>query len=304
MFEKRVLNFYSVIIGALFIISGIGKAIDTAGFSNLIFQYGLGSFMILSPIIVLFEILLGLYLILLINPKRDSLISFVVLIIFTILFAYAHFKYNVNDCGCFGSIRQANFPPIFSFIRNFLLIIMSLILWIKYPREKSETAKWKKNLILTVMCISIFVSGFTFKTPFTFLKSSDLNKFQNQNIKNTSLTDYIKTSPDSTYLIFCFSYTCPHCWNSIENLRQYRKTKIVDSVVVFAVGEPKDKLVFEQYFQPDFIIKELQLPEMDKLTDAYPTAFYVEHDTVKVIIKSVLPSPYIFKKMYILPDSI
>jgi uncharacterized membrane protein YphA (DoxX/SURF4 family) len=304
MFEKRVLNFYSVIIGALFIISGIGKVIDTAGFSNLIYQYGLGPLMILSPIIVLFELLLGLYLILLINPKRNSLISFILLIIFTILFAYAHFKYNINDCGCFGSIRQANFRPIFSFIRNFILIIMSFILWIKYPKEKNETAKWKKNLIITVMCLSIFISGFTFKTPFTFMKGAGNNKFLNQNIKNTELSHYIKTSPDSTYLIFCFSYSCPHCWNSIENLRQYRKTKSVDSVVVFAIGDPKNKLIFDQYFQPDFLINELPLPEMDKLTDAYPTAFYVRHDSVKVIIKSELPSPYIFKKMYNLPDSI
>jgi len=45
MFEKRILNIYSVIIGALFIISGIGKVIDTTAFSNLIFQYGLGYFM-------------------------------------------------------------------------------------------------------------------------------------------------------------------------------------------------------------------------------------------------------------------
>ena len=61
MFEKRILNIFSILVGALFIISGIGKVIDTAGFSNLILQYGLGYLMILSPIIVLFEILLGLF---------------------------------------------------------------------------------------------------------------------------------------------------------------------------------------------------------------------------------------------------
>jgi uncharacterized membrane protein YphA (DoxX/SURF4 family) len=302
MFEKRILNIYSIIIGALFIISGIGKVIDTGGFSNLMFQYGLGFIMILSPLIVLFEILLGLFLILLINPKRYSMISFFLLILFTISFAYAHFKNGINDCGCFGTIQPTSLPPIFSFIRNFILIVMSFILWIKYPKEKIEIAKWKKNFVLIVMCVSIFISGLTFKTPLLFINKTATPKFQNQNIKNTELSKYVKTSSESTYLVFCFSYTCSYCWNSIENLRSFRKTHAVDSLVVFAIGEPKDRLIFEQNFHPDFAIKDLSVEEMDKLTNAYPTAFYVEHDTVKVILQSELPSPFIFKKMFSLPD--
>ena len=85
MFEKRILNIYSVIIGIFFIISGIAKVIDTAAFSNLIYQYGFGYLMILSPLIIIAEILLGLFLILLINPKRNSLFSFILLMIFFFL---------------------------------------------------------------------------------------------------------------------------------------------------------------------------------------------------------------------------
>ncbi len=298
MFDKQVLNIFSVIIGTLFIISGIGKVIDTEGFSILIYQYGLGYLMILSPLIVLFEILLGLFLVLLINPKRYSMISSVLLIIFTISFAYAYFKNGVVDCGCFGSVQHTSLPPIFSFIRNFILIAMSVILWMKYPREDIITVKWKKSFIMTVMCISIFIAGFTFKTPFFLWSKPEINKFQNQNIQNTELSNYIKTSSDSTYLIFCFSYTCPYCLNSIENMRQYQKTKTVDRIIVLAIGQPKDKLIFEQNFHPDFAIKDLSGQAMEKLTTAYPTAFYVEHDTVKVIIQSELPSPFIFRKMY------
>lgn len=73
--------------------------------------------------------------------------------------------------------------------------------------------------------------------------------------------------------------------------------------MVFAIGKPKDKLIFEHNFHPDFVIKDLPKEAMNKLTTAYPIAFYVEHDTVKVIIQSELPSPFIFKKRYNLPDS-
>lgn len=303
MFEKRILNIFSVILGALFIISGIGKVIDSAGFSNLIYQYGLGYLMIASPLIVLIEILLGLYLILLINTRRCSMISFVLLIIFTISFAYGHFKNGINDCGCFGSVQHTNLPPIFSFIRNFILIAISLILWIKYPSEKIEIAKWKKYLIVFVMSISIFTAGFTFRTPYFLTSKNEIHKFQNQNIQNTELSKYIKTSADSTYLFFCFSYTCSYCWNSIENLRQYQKTNTVDRIVVFAIGEPKDKLIFDENFHPDFAIRDLPFQAMSKIAAVYPTAFYVVHDSVKVIIQSELPSPFVFKKTYNLNNS-
>ena len=83
MFDKKILNIYSIIIGALFIVSGLGKIANTAGFSELISNYGLGIFKYLSPVIVLFEILIGLFLVLLINPKRYSFISFCLLIVFT-----------------------------------------------------------------------------------------------------------------------------------------------------------------------------------------------------------------------------
>ena len=297
MFEKRILNIYVVLTGVLFIISGVGKVIDTYGFSNLIYQYGLGYLMILSPLIVLFEILLGLVLVLLINPKRYAMISFFLMIVFTVLFAYAHFKNGVTDCGCFGSVQHTSLPPVFSFIRNFILIGMLFIVWKKYPEENTPPAPWKRRFILTVMFISIFTAGFTFETPF-FLRGKPVgHEFQNQNIRNVELSNYTKTSPDSTYLFFCFSYTCPYCLNSIENLRQYQKSNAVDRVVVFAVGETKDRLIFEQNFQPDFPINELSGQAMDKLTKAYPTAFYVERDTIKVIIQSELPSPFVFKKI-------
>jgi len=296
MFEKRVLNIYSIIIGVFFVISGIGKAIDTTAFSLLISQYGFGYLMLLSPVIVIIEILLGLLLTLLINPKRNSFYAFVLLIIFTLSFAYGHFKHGVNDCGCLGTIYPTKVPPIFTFLRNIILLLMTLIVWIKYPKKEKETSKWKKYIIGLVICPALFISGFTFSTPSFLNNNSKTHKFQNKKIINTELSKYIKTSPDSTYMIFCFSYTCPHCWNSIANLQCYKKSNTVDRVIVLATGELKDKQIFEKEFQPDFKIKDLSTKDMDKLTTAYPTAFFIQRDTIKVIIQAEIPSPYTFKK--------
>ena len=299
MFDKKTLNLYSIIVGILFIISGVGKLMDTEGFGNLLYRYGFGYLMILSPLIVVTEILLGLLLILLINPRLCSLFVFVLLVIFTVSFAYGHFKNGINDCGCFGTLQHTSIPPLFSFIRNGILMTMSLVVWVKYPKERVALAQWKKLLVFGVFGISAFIAGLTFKVPEFLRPAVNPPKFsyQNQNIKNTELSRYIQTSADSTYLLFCFSYTCPHCLNSIENMRQY-KGNLVDRIVTLATGPDNSRFSFNQNFHPDFYIKNLSPDEMAKLTDLFPAAFYIKHDSIKAVIAGELPSYVVLKNQY------
>lgn len=302
MFAKRILNFYSIVIGIIFIISGAGKVIDTTGFSNLIYQYGFKYLMILSPLIVITEVLLGLLLILLINPKRYSFFSFILLIVFTLAFTYAHFKNGINDCGCFGTLQPSNIPPFITFIRNLILLIMSFIVWRKYPESNfRQHAKWKKYVIITLMSLAIFISGFTFKIPAFFQNNSGEHRYLNQHIINTEFSNYIQTEIGNSYLIFCFTYKCPHCWNSIGNLHQFIKSSTIDSVIVFGSGEPDDENYFHQNFHPDFAITDLPAETMSEIVDFVPTAFYVKNDTIKVIIQSELPSPVTFNEYYLPP---
>lgn len=303
LFSKKNLNIFSIIIGVLFIVSGFGKAIDVSGFTALITQYGLGAFSFLAPVIILFEILLGLSLILLMNPKRDSLISFVMLIVFTVLFGFAHFTYGVNDCGCFGTIKTTNLPPLFSFIRNLILIVMSGFIIYNYPKDLRFNPSWKKYLIISLMFVSVFITGLSVKSPL-FTKSVQFvnaegpeMKVKDQNIKNTELGKYLTTSPNKDYLFFCFSYSCSYCWNSIENLRSFIRNNAVDSVVIFAVGSDSERKIFEDKFKPDFPVTILSTEAMNKLTFTYPTGFYIENDTIKIIAPGQLSSPFVFESV-------
>ncbi len=298
MFEKKVLNVYAVITGLLFLISGAGKLVDTASFGDLIYQYGFGYLMILSPAVVIAEILIGISLVLLIRPRLYSLLAFIFLLIFTFSFAYAHFVHGINDCGCFGTLQHTEISPVLPFLRNIILMCMCSLIFLKYPAQKTETVTWKRWLAQTVMYPAIFIAGFSFTTPFFLKMAAAKHPFQSQNISTTALAKYIITSPDSTYLIFCFSYTCPHCWNSIENLEQYKKTNAVNSVIVFATGENSDKLSFTDNFHPDFHIADLPFNSMRELTNIFPTAFYIAHDSIKVVIQGELPSPVTFKQHY------
>ena len=62
-----------IIIGAVFIFSGIGKIGNVAEFGNLIIQYGFGKLSLIAPLIVLIEIALGVSLLLHIKPKAMAI---------------------------------------------------------------------------------------------------------------------------------------------------------------------------------------------------------------------------------------
>lgn len=296
MFDKKTLSIYAFIIGAFFIISGIGKVINTAAFSQLITQYGLEGFRLLAPPIVLIEILLGLFLVLSVQVKWSSFVSLFLLVVFTLAFVYAYFKNGVVNCGCFGTMKYSELPPSFSFIRNFILIFLSLIVWLKYPKEMTIIENWKKYFVLTTMGLAIFVSGYTFRVPVLKKKNPMQEKYLGKPVSETYLSKYAVTSKDSTYLFFCFSYTCPHCLNSIENLKQYDKSKTVDRIIAIGSGLEDDKKVFFEEFKFDFPLYELSSDSMKLLVDGVPTSFYIKHDTIVEIIPGSLPSHVLFKR--------
>jgi hypothetical protein len=97
-------------------------------------------------------------------------------------------------------------------------------------------------------------------------------------------------------LVLCFSYACSHCWNSIENFRQFRKSHTVDSVIALATGEIADRNFFIQSFNPDFCIQDLAPEAMSKMADGFPTTFYVMNDSIQVVMQSEIPSPVTFTK--------
>jgi hypothetical protein len=152
------------------------------------------------------------------------------------------------------------------------------------------------------MCFAIFVSGYTFRIPIFTKQNKVSEKYLNKHISTTALSKYVTASKDSTYLVFCFSYTCPHCLNSIENLKQYKKSNTVDRIIAIAAGKEKDRLFFEQNFETDFAIQHMSSDSIKTLVDAVPTAFFVQHDTITVIIPSALPSHVLFKKYYLNKD--
>jgi len=287
-----------IIIGIVFIISGIGKVGNTAAFSNLIVQYGFGQLQILSPVIVLIEIFTGICLILQIKPKLMSCCAFILVLIFTVAFSYGHFKHGITDCGCFGVLKIGKNGVILTYIRNVILLVLSLYIWLSTTNDAENISERKKMFLLGILLPMVFIAGFTFRLPSSFY-SQKIDKLIDKNIKETFLTNYIQTSPDSSYLVSVFSYSCPHCWNSIENYKAFKSSGMADSIVAFVLVDSlnihsESKNIFIQNFGN--ITREIvNNDEILSFIQSVPTSFYIKNDTIKNVIHSELPSPFVFR---------
>lgn len=289
--NKRI-EIYSLISGLVFLISGIAKSLDIAVFSDTITQYGFDAFRFLSPLISLSEVLLGLLLVFRIWQKWIAFAGILLLVGFTFIYTYGIFFKGIEDCGCFGQISILNTSPALTFVRNALLICMLIVIWRK-GENKQNANKWIAIIILLIMCIAAFMSGYSYRN----VKKNKRN-YTPQAITDSVLKDFITTSKDSTYLIFAFTYSCPHCLNSIENLKQYESSKAVNKVIGVALSDSILEKKFIENFNPNFLIKNYPAKTLFHLTKTFPHAYYIKNDSIVMEFYGELPANYVFIDVY------
>ncbi|MBD0778009.1 DoxX family protein [Maribacter sp. ANRC-HE7] len=133
---KYVVGFSRIFVGFLFIFSGFVKLNDPVGFTfkleeyfseavlNLTFlmPYALG----FALFVVVFEILLGVMLLLGFRLKFTLWSLFLMIVFFGFLTFYSAYFNKVTDCGCFGD--AVNLTPWGSFTKDMVLLVFIIIL--------------------------------------------------------------------------------------------------------------------------------------------------------------------------------
>src|SRR5690554_1422442 len=135
---RYLVGFARIVVGLLFIFSGLIKLNDPVGFSfklqdyfapevlNLEFlvPYSLG----LAIIIVIVEVILGVTLLLGYMRRLTLWLLLLMIVFFTFLTFYSAYFNKVTDCGCFGDAIPLT--PWQSFYKDIVLLVMIIILFI------------------------------------------------------------------------------------------------------------------------------------------------------------------------------
>lgn len=128
-----------IIVGLLFIVSGFIKLNDPVGFSFKLEEYFSAAVLnmeFLTPyalsialFVVIFEVLLGVTLLLGYRVKFTVWSLLIMIVFFTFLTLYSAITGKVTDCGCFGDALKLT--PWQSFLKDIVLLGFILILFYK-----------------------------------------------------------------------------------------------------------------------------------------------------------------------------
>ena len=297
---KKRLELYSFIAGAVFLISGFAKAIDTSLFTQTIAEYGFSNLWFMAPIIIIAELYLGLALILNLNQRLMAAISTLFVAALTCVFLYGWLAQDVTDCGCFGPMTFLSSSPWISLLRNAILLYLCIDVWVNTPREPINNNLLINSTLILVLCLGAFMSGYSSEKSSDSGTASSLIDSNKPAValSDSKLNEFITTSPDSTYLVFAFSYQCPHCFNSMENLKQYDEKGAVDKVIGLTMRSKSGSKFFNKYFNPQFTIQEYRPDSIFNLTHKFPQIYYVRNDSVIAQYSGSLPTAVIFMQTH------
>lgn len=163
---KFIVQICRILVGVLFIISGLIKLNDPLGFSYKLQEYFSAEVLnipflepyalIISVFVVVFEVVLGVFLLIGYKPKFTIWSLLGMIVFFTFLTFYSAYFDKVKDCGCFGDALKLT--PWESFTKDIVLLALILIIFfgIKYIKPIFS------SLGVTVVALLSFIGSLWF----------------------------------------------------------------------------------------------------------------------------------------------
>jgi uncharacterized membrane protein YphA (DoxX/SURF4 family) len=267
---KLTLYISRLIVGLLFIFSGLIKANDPLGLSykmqeffeiwgwHALNDYTLG----LSVVIIAFEIIAGMAVLLGWQFKLFSWLLLLLILFFTFLTGYALFSGKIRECGCFGDCIKLTAKD--SFVKDIVLLVLITLLFVN--REKVKPVLASKWALVILILTTLFSFGFQFYV-LRHLPAIDCLPYK----KGNSIIEKMKIPagaiPDSTVINFVYEKDGKQLEFDAEhfpadfNDSTYKFVRRYDKIIRKGNAEPaiKDFILVDSAGN-DVTISFLQLP--------------------------------------------
>jgi len=254
---KSLLNISRIIVGVLFIFSGLVKANDPLGLSYKMQEFfevwGWNFFndftLSFSILMIAFEIIAGVAVLLGWRMKLFSWLLLLLIIFFTFLTGYAVLSGKIRTCGCFGDCIPLTATQ--SFTKD--LVLTALIVFIFIFRNQVQplfTSKTSSRILIITSIFSFALQGYVFKhLPIVDCLPYKVGKNIQQQMKVPP-----GAVPDSTVITFVYNKQ----GKQVEFTSDKFPDDFDDSLYHFV--KRYDKLVREGNAQPaikDFVLTSL-----------------------------------------------
>src|SRR5699024_8709816 len=281
-FPKLTFWICRILVGSVFIFSGLIKANDPIGFAYKLEEYflvfNLNFLNTISVWLAIFlcalEIIFGSLLILGFKGKKIAWGLLLLIIFFTFLTFYSAFFEVVTSCGCFGDAIPLT--PWQSFIKDLILLAFILLLF-KYRNEITPVVKssFTRGLISTF--IVIFSFGICIYN-YNYLPFIDFLPYKIGNNIPEQMTLPEGEEPDVYEHIYSLENTNSGETKEVTD-KEYMEQEMWEDEDWEIVGDPKSKLVKKGYEVPisDLFISDNEGNDVTEevINEPYPNLIVV-----------------------------
>jgi uncharacterized membrane protein YphA (DoxX/SURF4 family) len=256
---KNIVWVCRILVGLLFIFSGLIKINDPLGFSYKLEEYfevfhiGFLNSLALSLAIILcsLEIILGFALLIGVRAVSVAWGLLLLIIFFAFLTFYSAYFKVVQTCGCFGDAIPLT--PWQSFSKDLVLLLLIIVLFINRKTIKPLfSKKTGDNLLIGFVVVAVGIGLYTYN----FLPVIDFLPYK----VGANIPDEMKTPPDAKPDEYQITY---HLKNKktggtkVMNDKDYLKSNIWKDNDWTIVGAPEQVLV-KKGFTPKIIDLSIQ----------------------------------------------
>lgn len=292
---KSLSHISTTILGVMFLFSAFTKAWDAETFADMLLLYGPQWFSIGAPIIIMIEAVLGMALVMRVKTRWSTICADCFLVIVSAIFAYGVLTKGIQDCGCFGIFSKIFAgKPWITFARNMLFVGISVPAILDTSREVRYLYP-KTCLTIIVVAIACFICGLSMRKSYSLPKISDVKSNDRSKVME-KLNEIYPFNPDSTYVVYLFSFTCPHCQNSFANVQQFQQFKVADKVIGIAVEDQEAQERFYRIYKPEIDIITIPREQMEQITNQLPIGMSIRENSIKKAEVGFITSPGLFLK--------
>ncbi len=241
-----------ILVGLLFIFSGLIKANDPSGlaykmeeFFEVWHWYGLAPYALtFSILMIIFEIMAGVALLLGYAFRTFSILLLLLMVFFTFLTAYAVFSGKIRECGCFGDCIPLQ--AMQSFIKDIVLLVLVIILVLG---RKHIHPLFSKPYTTSLMILALFISGFIQWYALEHLPYVDCLPYK----KGNNIWEKMQVPADATPDVYQTTYVLKNLKTGEDKEmvdQEYLSSGIWEDTTWQIVGDPVTKLVQKGTGQP------------------------------------------------------
>lgn len=278
----------AVLVGAVFLVTGGLKSLDSGQFLRQIRRFRLLPRTWERPaalFVIASECALGAALVTQLSPWLYPLAA-AVLIAFLGLTAWGVGSGRIEDCGCYGGLLMVT--PAQSMALDVLYLVLVAVAWVFAPAVTSVAA-WRVAAVALVAVAAIAASILSLRKPLAELALLRVGRTW----RRSWLRNYDRDVTRGSHFVVFLSRECPYCKRWVPLLNVIEVQPELPSVVAVMSLEGDELRAFLDEHLIKFPVTHMPQSLVSLMTTAYPTAALIENGRVSEKWVGEMPKEYL-----------